>query len=154
MRIIIVAFVFIIVSLLYVSANDNISNALEPHFADNNFKGKVTGVIDGYTLEIDNKTVKLALIEGIEGNDTQILNEATHFTSMLCPIRSPALVYHDNYYLGEKLNNASILSAVVYCLASNSYNDTSTTKSVNESLLDVKLALMDRNASNKSSFSK
>ncbi len=149
----IIAFVFIIVSTVDVLANDKFGNAVEPHFADNIFKGKVTGVIDGYTLEIDNKTVKLALIEGIEGNDTQTLNEATHFTSMLCPIRSPALVYHDNYYHGEKLNNASILSAVVYCLASNNYNDTSTIKSVNESLLDAKLALMERDSSDKSSYS-
>jgi hypothetical protein len=98
---IIIAFVFITVSTAYVSANDNFSNALEPHFADNSFKCQVTGVIDGYTVEIDNKTVKLALIEGIEGNDTHILNEGTHFKSMLCPTRLPALVYHDNYYHGE-----------------------------------------------------
>ncbi len=154
MRIIIVAFVFIIVSTLDVLDNDNFSDATEPYLEDNSFKGQVTGIIDGYTLEIDNKAVKLALIDGIEENDTQLLNEATHFTSMLCPIRSPALAYHDNYYHGEKLNNASILSAVVYCLASNNYNDTSTTKSVNESLLDAKLALMDRDASDKSSFYK
>ncbi len=148
------AFVFIIVFTVDVSSNDNFSNALESHFADNSFRGQVTGVIDGYTLEIDNKAVKLALIEGIEENDTQILNEATHFTSMLCPIRSPAVVYHDNYYDGEKLNNASILSAVVYCMAGNNHNDTSTIKSVNESLLDAKLALMDKDVSDKSSFSK
>lgn len=150
----IIAFVFFIVSTVDVLANDNFSNALEPHFGDNGFKGQVTGVIDGYTLEIDNRTVNLALIEGIDGDDAQILNEATHFTSMLCPIRSPALVYHDNYYHGEKLNNASILSAVVYCLASDNYNDTSTIKSVNESLLDAKLAVMDRDASNKSNYPK
>ena len=89
-----------------------------------------------------------------EGNDTEILNEATHFTSMLCPIRSPALIYHDNYYHGEKLDNASILSAVVYCLASNNQNDTSTIKSVNEYLVDSKLALMVRDDFDKSGFSK
>lgn len=136
------AFVFIIVSTLAILSNDSNSHALESYLANNSFKGQVTGVIDGYTLEIDNKTVKLALIDGIEGNDTEILNEATHFTSMLCPIRSPALVYHDNYYHGKKLDNSSILSAVVYCLASNNYNGTSM-MSVNESLLDAKLALLD-----------
>ncbi len=142
----IIKFMLIFLSILVIFSYGNNIGALNSSISNNSFNGKVTGVIDGYTLEIDNRMVKLALLHDTEPNDKEILNEATHHTSMLCPIRSPALIYPDNSQQDENENNSTKkLSAIVYCLANNNDNN-GTMVSINESLLEAKLGVIDKDA--------
>lgn len=149
---IIIAFVIILLSNLLIITFDDKSFALNSSF-NYSFKGLVAGVVDGYTLEIGNSTVKLSLIDDkVLGEET--IGEATHYTSMLCPIRSPALIYPDNHQQdGKEHNNSTELSAVVYCLANIDGNN-SRIVSINESLLEAKLAVIDKKACKVSDYAK
>ena len=79
------------------------------------FKGKVERVIDGDTLVIANKTIRLTLVNAPEKNE-EIGKEAENFTSNLCKIGSKALVDEDD---GQPKGSYGRMVAVVYCNGKN-----------------------------------
>lgn len=85
-------------------------------------KGKVERVIDGDTLVIANKTVRLTLVNAPEKNE-ETSKEAENFTASLCKIGSTALVDEDD---GQTKGSYGRIVAVVYCNG----------KNLNELLLD------------------
>ncbi|MFH0889898.1 MAG: thermonuclease family protein [Candidatus Aenigmatarchaeota archaeon] len=75
------------------------------------FSSTVERIVDGDTLVIGNKTIRLVLVnapeKGEEGGD-----EATNFTSSLCPIGSTAIVDEDDK---QTKGSYGRTVAVVYC---------------------------------------
>lgn len=84
--------------------------------------GKVERIIDGDTLVIANKTVRLTLVDAPEKNE-EAGREAENFTANLCRIGSEALVDEDD---GQTEGSYGRIVAVVYCNG----------KNLNELLLD------------------
>lgn len=75
------------------------------------FEGTVTDIVDGDTLDVDGRRVRLALV------DTPELGEAGHeaatqFTANLCPVGSRALVDEDD---GQTGGSYGRIVAVVHC---------------------------------------
>ncbi len=86
------------------------------------FEGKIERVIDGDTLVIANKTIRLALANAPEKSEI-VGREAENFTANLCRIGSTALVDEDD---GQTKGSYGRVVAVVYCK----------NKNLNELLLD------------------
>ncbi|MBI4177081.1 MAG: thermonuclease family protein [Candidatus Aenigmarchaeota archaeon] len=86
------------------------------------FEGAVDRIIDGDTVVIENKTVRLALVNAPEKSE-ETGKRAESFTAEACPAGSHALVDEDD---GQKSGSYGRLVAVVYCNG----------KSLNELLLD------------------
>jgi hypothetical protein len=74
------------------------------------------------------------------------LGRSNTFTSILCPDRSTAIVDPDDNNNSQNISSG-IIVAVVYCLVADSANDVNDNdnniKSVNEALLEAKLAAID-----------
>lgn len=120
------------------------------------FTGTITEVKDNYIIEIENNTIiSLSLIDN-EINDSQLLKDSTHFISVLCPVRSPVVVYPDltsNIEKNETLggNHSKTIDGIVYCTNSKISKDVNNT-SINEALVKSKLAYIDLNYCNISSY--
>lgn len=75
------------------------------------FEGSVTKIVDGDTIDVDGKRIRLALVDtperGVAG-----YSEATRFTSTLCPIGSKVLVDQDGKQMFDRYGR---MIAVVYC---------------------------------------
>lgn len=119
---------------------------------NNNFTGKVDQVIDGFTLEVGNKLIELALVDSVDETGDPVSTEATHFTSILCPIGSPAVVQLDNNNFYNLNISSGAIAAVVYCLATTISDGNETRTSINEALLEAKLAAIDPNLCSNSQF--
>lgn len=75
------------------------------------FEGAVTRIIDGDTIDVDGKRIRLALVDTPERGESGYV-EATRFTSTLCPVGSTVLVDQDDKQLYDRFNR---MIAVVYC---------------------------------------
>jgi hypothetical protein len=108
--------------------------------------GTTTAVNDNYTIGInDNLVVSLAFI------DTNIIDQVLredgiHFISVVCPIRSPVIVSPVTSSINsDELTQSSKrtqIDGIVYCQANN-ISDMKSKKSINEQLIDAKLAPLD-----------
>lgn len=75
------------------------------------FTGTVTKIVDGDTLDVDNRRIRLALVNTPERGDTGF-SEATAFTSLLCPVGSTVLVDQDD---GQLFDRYDRMVAKVFC---------------------------------------
>jgi hypothetical protein len=107
--------------------------------------GNTTAVNDNYTIGInDNLVVSLAFID--TNITDQILREdGIHFISVVCPIRSPVIVSPVTSSINSdeltQSSNLTQIDGIVYCQASN-ISDIKSKKSINEQLIDAKLATL------------
>jgi endonuclease YncB( thermonuclease family) len=102
------------------------------------FNGTVTKITDGDTLEIDNKPVRLALVDSPEYYQ-EGYQEAKEFTTSICPIGSTAMIDEDD---GQTVGSHNRTIAVVYC----------NNKNLNEELLINGHAIIDKEFCNTSEF--
>jgi hypothetical protein len=117
--------------------------------------GNTTSVNDNYTIGInDNLVVSLAFID-TNTSDPTLHEDGIHFMSVLCPIRSPVIVSPvTNSINSDELtqsSNRTQIEGIVYCQASN-ISDIKSKKSINEKLIDVKLATLDSKNCNSQIF--
>ncbi len=77
--------------------------------------GIVTKIIDGDTLDVDDKRIRLALVDTPEHGEQGYM-EATQFTESLCPLRSTAYIDIDD---GQPVDKYGRTVAVVYCGGNN-----------------------------------
>lgn len=75
------------------------------------FNGTVTKIIDGDTLEVNNISIRLALVDAPEYNESGY-NESKEFASSICPVGSKAIVDEDD---GQTEGSYGRIVAVVYC---------------------------------------
>ena len=75
------------------------------------FNGTVTKITDGDSLEVDNVSIRLALVDAPEYNE-EGGNEAMKFALNICPIGSKAIVDEDD---GQTAGSYGRIVAVVYC---------------------------------------
>jgi endonuclease YncB( thermonuclease family) len=94
-------------SQLHISSQEDVSFTPQKY----EYKGKVTWIIDGDTLEINGKRIRLALVDTPERNEAGY-EEATQFTASLCPVGSTAYFDVDD---GQPTDKYGRTVAVVYC---------------------------------------
>ncbi len=107
--------------------NDNVS-ANECQGQADCFRGTVTEVIDGDTLDIDNVRVRLALVNTPERGENGY-KEAVDFVQSVCDIGTTGLVDEDD---GQKEGSFDRVIGLIYCGNDNINNK----KSLNELLLE------------------
>jgi micrococcal nuclease len=71
----------------------------------------VTWIIDGDTIEVNNRRIRLALVDTPERNEPGY-EKATEFTAALCPVGSTAYLDMDD---GQPTDKYGRTVAVVYC---------------------------------------
>lgn len=79
------------------------------------YQGKITRIIDGDTLEVNNRRIRLALVDAPERNEPSY-QEATRFTATLCSVGSTAYLDIDDRQPTDKYRRTV---AVVYCSGKN-----------------------------------
>lgn len=99
-----------VLALAYVAYYENAGKSACKGFASC-FEASVDRVVDGDTLVIGNKTVRLALVNAPEKSGEKG-REAENFTSRICPVNSLALVDEDD---GQTSGSYDRMVAVVYC---------------------------------------
>jgi len=90
------------------------SQCLQSSFCKGNarcFNGTVTKITDGDTLEVNNISIRLALVDAPEYNEVGG-SEAREFALSICPIGSTALVDEDDNQTGGSYGRTV---GVVYC---------------------------------------
>ena len=117
--------------------------------------GNTAAVNDNFTIGVNgNLVVSLALID-INTTDQASREDAIHFLSVVCPIRSPVIVLPVNNSTNSlelnKSANLTEIEGVVYCQASN-ISDVKSVKSINEQLVNAKLASLDSKNCNSQTF--
>jgi len=75
------------------------------------FKGTVTEVVDGDTLDVNNVRIRLSLVNTPEVNQGGY-SDAKHFTEMNCKVGTQALVDEDD---GQKGGSYGRMIGLVYC---------------------------------------
>jgi hypothetical protein len=129
------------------SYSAEISTQVTSEFESNLIFGNTTAVNDNFTVGVNGSLiVSLALIE-TNNTDQTTQEDAIHYMSVVCPIRSPVVVLPvinstNALEFNKSANMTSEIEGIVYCQANNS-SDTSSTKSINEQLLDANLATLD-----------
>ncbi|MCS7145874.1 MAG: hypothetical protein RMJ28_04985 [Nitrososphaerota archaeon] len=73
------------------------------------FKGRVTRIVDGDTLDVDKVTVRLALVDTPE-RGAPGYREATEFTARVCPVGSEAIVDVDD---GQPIATNRLIARVI-----------------------------------------
>jgi endonuclease YncB( thermonuclease family) len=112
------------------------------------FKGKVTGIVDGDTLDINNIRVRLTLVNTPESGEAGY-TEAREFVKSVCRIGTDVLVDEDD---GQKEGSYDRLIGLVYCVG----DDNSSNKKgalLNEVLLQRGYAVVFEEFCDKSEFS-
>ena len=112
------------------------------------FKGKVTGIVDGDTLDINNIRVRLTLVNTPERGEAGY-TEAREFVKSVCRIGTDVLVDEDD---GQKEGSYDRLIGLVYCVG----DDNSSNKKgalLNEVLLQRGYAVVFEEFCDKSEFS-
>ncbi len=112
------------------------------------FKGKVTGIVDGDTLDINNIRVRLTLVNTPERGEAGY-TEAREFVKSVCSIGTDVLVDEDD---GQKEGSYDRLIGLVYCVS----DDNSGNKKgalLNEVLLQRGYAVVFEEFCDKSEFS-
>ena len=124
------------------NSQTSLSQSTECRGAADCFRGRVTEIVDGDTLDVNNVRVRLAMVntpeEGVEGYD-----EAKEFTEFQCSVGSEALVDEDD---GQKAGSYGRLIGIVYCNGNSS--------SINELLLQTDKAVLYEDFCGVSEFSK
>jgi endonuclease YncB( thermonuclease family) len=92
------------------------------------FEGKVTEIVDGDTLDVNNVRIRLALVNTPEVYEDGYL-DARSFTMSNCTVGTPAVVDEDD---GQKGGSFGRMIGLVYCGSSE--------RSLNELLLNSSLA--------------
>jgi hypothetical protein len=108
--------------------------------------GNITEVNDNYTVELNgNLLVSLAFIDS-STTDQTIHQDGIHFMSVVCPIRSPVIVLpidsSTNLLEDDQSADLKEIEGIVFCQSAN-ISDVNSTKSINEQLIDAKLATLD-----------
>ena len=98
------------------------------------FRGTVTEIVDGDTLDINNVRVRLALVNTPERGDSGY-TEAIDFVESVCGVGTTALVDEDD---GQKEGSFDRVIGLVYCGNDNINNK----KSLNELLLERGYAII------------
>jgi endonuclease YncB( thermonuclease family) len=112
------------------------------------FKGKVTGIVDGDTLDINNIRVRLTLVNTPERGEAGY-TEAREFVKSVCSIGTDVLVDEDD---GQKEGSYDRFIGLVYCVS----DDNSSNKKgalLNEVLLQRGYAVVFEEFCDKSEFS-
>lgn len=117
--------------------------------------GNITAVNDNYTIGInDNLVVSLAFID-TNITDQVLREDGVHFMSIVCPIRSPVILSPVTSSVNsDELTpsfNLTQIDGIVYCQTSN-ISDIKSKKSINEQLIDAKLATLDSKNCNGQNF--
>lgn len=102
------------------------------------FTAKVDRIIDGDTIIVDDKRIRLALVDTPERGEP-LYNDAKEFTARLCPIGSDVLVDEDDK---QREGSYGRIVAKVYC----------SDKILNAELIDNGLAVIDERFCSKSEF--
>jgi micrococcal nuclease len=103
------------------------------------FSGKVTQVVDGYTIRINEHSIRFALSSAPELGQTNG-EEAREFIGDICPVGTDALVDEDD---GQTEGSHGRIIGVIYC------ND----RNLNSELLDANLGSISTEFCSKSEFS-
>jgi endonuclease YncB( thermonuclease family) len=109
------------------------------------FRGAVTEIVDGDTIDINNVRVRLALTNTPERGESGY-SEAIDFVESVCSVGTRALVDEDD---GQKEGSFSRLIGLVYCGDSSINNK----ESLNELLLERGYAIIDQDFCTVSEFS-
>lgn len=133
----------------YENNNTNVLPSNECQGQADCFKGKVTAIVDGDTLDIDNIRVRLTLVNTPERREAGYA-EATEFVKSVCSIGTDALVDEDD---GQKEGSYDRLIGLVYCLGDDNAGDNKTVL-LNEVLLQRGYAFVFEQVCDKSEFSK
>lgn len=75
------------------------------------YEGVITKVADGFTIDIDDRRVRLVLLEPVGIDDPKFL-EAIRFTSTMCPVGSKARFKVDE---GNPVDDLGRTLGVVHC---------------------------------------
>ena len=94
------------------------------------FRGKVTEIVDGDTIDVGNVRIRLSMVNTPERGEPGY-NEATELTESVCPVGAKALVDEDD---GQKEGSYDRLIGIVYC------NGNAT--SLNQILLEERKAIL------------
>jgi endonuclease YncB( thermonuclease family) len=132
----------------YANNNTNVLPSTECQGEADCFKGKVTDVIDGDTLDINNIRVRLTLVNTPETGESGY-TEAKEFVKLVCRIRTNALVDEDD---GQKEGSYDRLIGLVYC-AGNYDSNSEKRVLLNELLLQRGYAVVFEEFCHKSEFS-
>jgi hypothetical protein len=108
--------------------------------------GNITEVNNNHTVEVNgNLLVSLAFIDS-STTDQTTHQDGIHFMSVLCPIRSPVIVLPIANFTNLLDDNQPVdlteVEGIVFCQSSN-ISDVNSTKSINEQLIDARLATLD-----------
>jgi hypothetical protein len=108
--------------------------------------GNITEVNNNYTVELNgNLLVSLAFINS-STTDQTIYQDGIHFMSVVCPIRSPVIVLpldnSTNLLEDDQSADLKEIEGIVFCQSAN-FSDVNSTKSINEQLIDARLATLD-----------
>ncbi len=114
------------------------------------FKGKVTAIVDGDTLDIDNIRVRLTLVNTPERGESGY-TEAKEFVKSVCNIGTDALVDEDD---GQQDGSYHRLIGLVYCGSSDDDDSNNKRVLLNEVLLQKGYAVVFEEFCDKSEFSK
>jgi micrococcal nuclease len=128
-------FIPIIIAVIYIIYQEN--NELCRGSAAC-FSAKVERIIDGDTIEVNGKRIRLALVDTPERNEL-LYAEAKAFTARLCPVGSEVLIDQDDK---QRYDRYGRMIAKVYC----------SDKILNAELLSNKLAVIDKRFCSKSEF--
>jgi micrococcal nuclease len=112
------------------NTDDETSESTECKGSADCFRGIVTEIVDGDTLDVNNVRVRLAMVNTPEAGE-EGYDEATDTTESECPVGSEALVDEDD---GQKGGSFGRLIGIVYCNGSSS--------SLNELLLAAGKAVL------------
>lgn len=114
-------------------------------------KGNISEVYNNNTIQINGTlNVKLSFVKPYY-NDTLKQEDSTHYTSVVCPIRSPAIVYIESQITNQSksltavTDNSYSVNGLLYCQSA-SVADTLTHSSINEDLLALKVAIFDNSS--------
>ena len=133
----------------YENYNANVLPPTECQGQADCFKGKVTGIVDGDTLDINNIRVRLTLVNTPERGEAGY-TEAKEFVKSVCSIGTNVLVDEDD---GQKEGSYDRLIGLVYCVGDdNSSNNKGAL--LNGVLLQRGYAVVFEEFCDKSEFSK
>lgn len=93
------------------AGHDRIDSIRKPFFKEPNFNGRVTKVVDGDTLDIDGRRIRLVLVDAPEV-DEKGYHDAKQYVLDNCPLDSEASVDVDDR---QPLDNNGRILGVVYC---------------------------------------
>lgn len=117
-------------------------------------KGNISEVYNNNTVQLnETMNVKLSFVKHI-GNDTMMEEDSTHYTSVVCPIRSSAIVYAEPQINSQAIfpvttkEHPHSISGILFCQAKN-ISDTLKNSSINEDLISLNMAVFDNSSCNK-----